>query len=152
MMETPTTEGFYWARWIKAVPGTRDADEIIPGDQPEVMYVFENCIDRTNPEYLMVEVPGVERPQALDCFEWLSGPIPFPKDGVCCAASALNESANDKAPLPDDVVRLVKAARIVIYDENAGFSHLEELSKAADAFADRVPFGIEVTVEEQAGA
>lgn len=53
--------------------------------------------------------------------------------------------------LPPDVVRLVKAARTVIYDEDVGFSHLEELSKAADAFAGRVPYGIELTDEEQAG-
>ena len=71
-METPVTEGFYWARWIKAVPGTREGDELTPGLQPEVMYVFVNCLDKANPEYLMVEVPGVERAQSLDCFEWLS--------------------------------------------------------------------------------
>lgn len=70
---TPTKPGYYWAQWRKAVSGTRDAAELTPSDDWEPVQVFENALDDQHPEYLMVEVGGVERAQGLDCFVW--GPM-----------------------------------------------------------------------------
>jgi hypothetical protein len=66
----PTKPGYYWAQWRKAVPGTRDASELTPSEDWEPVQVFENALDDRHPEYLMVEVGGVERAQGLDCFAW----------------------------------------------------------------------------------
>jgi hypothetical protein len=67
---TPTKPGYYWAQWRKAVLGTRNAAELTPSDDWEPVQVFENALDDQHPEYLMVEVGGVERAQGLDCFIW----------------------------------------------------------------------------------
>lgn len=67
---TPTKSGFYWAQWRKAVAGTRDAAELTPSDEWQPVQVFENALDEQHPEYLMVEVGGVEKAQGLDCFVW----------------------------------------------------------------------------------
>lgn len=67
---TPTKPGYYWAQWRKATPGTRDAAELTPSDDWEPVQVFENALDDQHPEYLMVEVGGVERAQSLDGFVW----------------------------------------------------------------------------------
>lgn len=75
----PTKPGYYWAQWRKAVPGTRDAAELTPSDRWEPVQVFENALDDQHPEYLMVEVGGVERAQGLDCFVW--GPAIKPAAG-----------------------------------------------------------------------
>ncbi|MCA0278484.1 MAG: hypothetical protein LCH86_21005 [Proteobacteria bacterium] len=74
---TPTRPGYYWAQWRKAVPGTRDAAELTPSDDWEPVQVFENALDDQHPEYLMVEVGGVERAQCLDCFAWGPAIPPF---------------------------------------------------------------------------
>ncbi|NHK29213.1 hypothetical protein FF098_014935 [Parvularcula flava] len=42
--------------------------------------------------------------------------------------------------LPDDVIRLVIAARKVAYDPSPCRAALKQLDKAAEAFADRVPW------------
>lgn len=67
---TPTKSGFYWAQWRKAIAGTRDAAELTPSDEWQPVQVFENALDDPDPEYLMVEVGGVEKAQSLDCFVW----------------------------------------------------------------------------------
>lgn len=72
MSNTPTKEGFYWGKWLTACPGTRDYEN--GGDvgsyEREVMHVVVNTLDTTDPEHLMVMVPGVEKWQGLDSFEW----------------------------------------------------------------------------------
>lgn len=100
-METPVTEGFYWARLKNADPEKHN---------PEVVYVYSTY------EHLFVESPGVEGQQDLDWYEWLSPRITLedssriaeleaevtrlksvsPSDsthhfgrGFCCAAAAL---------------------------------------------------------------
>ncbi|WAX93161.1 hypothetical protein N7E70_015800 [Aminobacter sp. NyZ550] len=67
---TPTKPGYYWAKWRKPLPGTRDAAELTPSDRWEPVQVFENALDDQDPEYLMVEVGGVEKAQSLDGFVW----------------------------------------------------------------------------------
>lgn len=68
----PGRAGCYWGRWHTVRPGTTDEHELrgIIGMKWEVHTVTENSIDPDDPEHLMVEVPGVERWQSLDSFEW----------------------------------------------------------------------------------
>lgn len=49
---------------------------------------------------------------------------------------------NTKDELPDDVVRLVIAARVVAFEDITDEA-LSELDKASEAFADRVPWSNE---------
>ena len=65
----PKQEGFYWAKWRIKDAGTEDENEPCP-DTWEVVNVFENCMDKTNPEYLRVFVGGVGRSQSLENFYW----------------------------------------------------------------------------------
>lgn len=81
---TPTKPGYYWAQWRKAVPGTRDAAELTPSDDWQPVQVFENTLDDQHPEYLMVEVGGVEKAQSLDCFVWGPAIPPFVGQGESC--------------------------------------------------------------------
>lgn len=74
----PTEAGFYWAKWRICADGTKDGDEITPSDVPEVVEVWENSLDTSNPEFLMVHVPGVEKGQPLDGFVWLSARLEPP--------------------------------------------------------------------------
>lgn len=75
---TPMKTGFYWAKWRIADEGTKEGDELTPSDQWEVVHVFENIADTEDPEYLRVEVPGVERSQSLENFFWGPGPLAPP--------------------------------------------------------------------------
>ena len=50
-------------------PGTAEEDDP-PSAQWEVVQVFENCIDETSDEYLMVAVAGVAKAQAIENFYW----------------------------------------------------------------------------------
>lgn len=70
MHPTPKRPGYYWAQWRKAVPGTRDGDELTPCDDWQPVQVFENALDDQSPEYLMVEVGGVEKAQSIENFVW----------------------------------------------------------------------------------
>lgn len=75
MTETnlPTKPGFYWAKWIKAGPGTEDNGEGCLGPDSaiwEPTEVWENNLDETDPEHLRVFVLGVSRGQALENFIW----------------------------------------------------------------------------------
>lgn len=76
---TPTKEGFYWAKWKIADAGTREGDDLTPSDKWEVVEVWENCNDKSNPEYLRVSVCGVERGQSLENFVWGPGPLKKPE-------------------------------------------------------------------------
>lgn len=67
---SPEREGFFWARWHTPAPGTADNGECCNPDEWQVCQVFENCLDEASPGHLMVFVPGVERAQPLDAFEW----------------------------------------------------------------------------------
>ncbi|QPC43983.1 hypothetical protein HW532_15570 [Kaustia mangrovi] len=66
----PTKPGFFWARWLKPAPGTADNGECCNPDEWEVMHVVENTFDPSDPEYLMVMVPGVEHWQPMENFHW----------------------------------------------------------------------------------
>lgn len=68
--QTPDREGFYWGKWQIADDGTVEGEELTPAREWEVMHVVENCLDRSDPEFLMVMVPGVERWQSLENFVW----------------------------------------------------------------------------------
>jgi hypothetical protein len=70
MSNTPIEPGYYWAKQIAVDPGTVDEHEFEPSDQWEPVDVFENCLDPADPEYLMVFVSGVEKPQSLGNFTW----------------------------------------------------------------------------------
>lgn len=76
----PTKPGFYWAKWIKADPGTDTCSKCghewscweteIVGQEWEPTEVVENCINENHPEYLKAQVGGVSRWQSLENFEW----------------------------------------------------------------------------------
>lgn len=78
MSEAPKAPGFYWAKWKIKSPGTAEEDDAPWGQDWEVVDVFENCIDQTDDEYLMVHVSGVEKAQALENFFWGPGPLALP--------------------------------------------------------------------------
>lgn len=67
---TPTRPGFYWAKWKIADEGTRDGDELTPNDRWEPVEVAVNSGSPDDPDYLRVDVPGVERSQSLGNFFW----------------------------------------------------------------------------------
>lgn len=66
---TPARPGFFWGQWHTKGRGTADMDDK-PGDEWEVMHVVENTLDRDDPEYLMVMVPGVSKWQPVENFNW----------------------------------------------------------------------------------
>lgn len=63
-------EGFWWARWFKADPGTADNGEACGGDHFEPVEVFLNCTDPDSPEPWRVHVLGVSKSQSVENFEW----------------------------------------------------------------------------------
>jgi hypothetical protein len=73
----PAKPGFYWARWCIAAEGTADNGEGCGGANAEweIVSVFVNGTDTDDPEYLMAEVPGVAKGQALENFFWGPGPL-----------------------------------------------------------------------------
>lgn len=78
-MTIPTRGGFYWAQWMVAEEGTRHGDVLTPSNGWDVVYVYENDIDRNNPEFLRVLVVGVEASQSLQNFNWAPpGPLAPP--------------------------------------------------------------------------
>lgn len=78
---TPTKPGHYWAKWRIADDGTPEGDEQTPSDVWEVVQVNENSTDRSDPEYLMVAVPGQTRSQSVENFYWGSGALIPPDKG-----------------------------------------------------------------------
>lgn len=66
----PKSKGYWWAIWTSKADGTTDPDDP-PGPLPEIVYVFENCLDQASDEYLAVHVGGVETTQWLENFKWL---------------------------------------------------------------------------------
>ena len=78
MSKTPAKPGFYWAKWKIASEGTRDGDELTPSDDWEVVEVFVNCMEPEDPEYLMVNIPGVAQCQPIENFFWGPGPLKAP--------------------------------------------------------------------------
>lgn len=68
----PTKPGFYWAKWRIAAEGTADNGEGCGGIDAnwEVVDVFENCLDKTDDEYLRVHVSGVSMGQPIENFFW----------------------------------------------------------------------------------
>lgn len=74
-MQAPKEPGHYWARWRIKSPGTAEEDDP-PSAQWEVVQVFENCIDQSDDEYLMVAVAGVERSQSVENFFWGERVVP----------------------------------------------------------------------------
>jgi hypothetical protein len=75
---TPTREGFWWAKWRICDQDNHEAQSYLPSDKWEVVFVFENCLDEDDPEYLMVEVGGVAEGQSLENFIWGPGPLTPP--------------------------------------------------------------------------
>jgi hypothetical protein len=77
-MKTPKAEGFYWGKWKIKAPGTADENDD-PYPEWEVMHVVENSSDVSDPEFLMVMVPGVGKWQPLENFFWGEGPLKVPE-------------------------------------------------------------------------
>lgn len=77
----PRKEGFYWAQWRIADEGTPEGDEQTPSTTWEVVFVFENCSDTDDPEWLKVLVPGQSKSQSLENFFWGPGPLSPPNVG-----------------------------------------------------------------------
>jgi hypothetical protein len=79
----PTRPGFYWAKWLKADPGTdacgkcghewSEWEKEIVGERWGPVEVVVNCNNPKHPEYLMAQIGGVARWQSLGNFEW--GPV-----------------------------------------------------------------------------
>ena len=65
----PTKPGFYWGRWHTPAPGTADDGEMCSGAEWEVHSVFHDGFGGPDDE-LLAFVPGVEKSQPLDAFEW----------------------------------------------------------------------------------
>jgi hypothetical protein len=65
-----TSEGFWWAKWIKADPGTDDNGEGCSGDKWEPVEVFANVVDPESPDDWRVSVMGVAKSQSAENFEW----------------------------------------------------------------------------------
>lgn len=65
----PQSAGFYWGRWHTPTPGTADDGEMCTGKDWEVHSVFRTGLG-DDTDKLMVFVPGVERSQPLEAFEW----------------------------------------------------------------------------------
>lgn len=76
---TPKSEGFYWAKWRIADDGTPEGDEQTPSDKWEVVDVFVNCVDHTDPEWLRVHVSGQSHGQSIENFIWGPGPLTPPE-------------------------------------------------------------------------
>lgn len=76
---TPKGPGHYWAKWRIADDGTPEGDEQTPCDEWEVVQVNENCLDRDDPEHLMVSVPGQSKTQSIENFYWGSERLVPPK-------------------------------------------------------------------------
>lgn len=68
-MTIPKYAGFFWGKWRIKAKGTLDENEST-GNEWEVMHVVENCIDKDDPEHLMVMVPGVSKWQSVENFFW----------------------------------------------------------------------------------
>lgn len=66
----PAHEGFFWGRWHTPAPGTADDGDCCGGTEWEVHHVVRNHHRDDDDERLMVMVPGVEKWQPLDAFEW----------------------------------------------------------------------------------
>ena len=100
---TPTKPGFYWAKWKIADEGTRDGDDLTPNDRWEPVEVAINSGSPDDPDYLRVDVPGVERSQSLGNFFWgpeVLGPD-APNDfsrGVAAAIRLLREEQRKFLP------------------------------------------------------
>ena len=78
---TPTTAGFWWAKWRIAdegSPKTAEYESYLPMDKWEVMDVFENNKDATAADHLRVHVPGVADSQSVENFFWGPGPLEPP--------------------------------------------------------------------------
>lgn len=74
----PTAPGYHWAKWLRPAPGTREGELLTPDSEWSVVEVFENA-ESSDPEHLLVFVPGVEMPQLLQDFVWGPGPLPVPE-------------------------------------------------------------------------
>ena len=73
-----TREGFWWAKWIKADPGTADDGEAADGMRWEVVEVFANVSCPESSDDWRVAVTGVEQSQSVENFEW-GAPIEMPE-------------------------------------------------------------------------
>jgi hypothetical protein len=56
----PTRAGFYWAKWLTADPQTVEGSILTPSGDWDVVYVYENGLDKRETEFLRVLVIGVE--------------------------------------------------------------------------------------------
>jgi hypothetical protein len=74
----PKKAGHYWAKWRIANDGTKEGEELTPSDTWEVVQVFENSLDETDDDHLMVSVPGVTKSQSVENFVWGPGQLPPP--------------------------------------------------------------------------
>ena len=68
-MLTPDKEGSFWGRWHTPEAGTQDCGECCNGNVWEIHAVFDNN-GFDGEDRFRVLVPGVERSQPLDAFEW----------------------------------------------------------------------------------
>ncbi len=67
---TPTKKGIFWGSWHTPAPGTADDGEGCGGKEWQAHRVVENRLDQDLPDCLVAMVPGVEKWQPLDAFEW----------------------------------------------------------------------------------
>ena len=78
-MIAPRTTGFYWAKWIRADQNTKYASDLTPSGNWDVVYVFENALDKREGAPFRVLVVGVEESQSTENFDWGPGPLTPPR-------------------------------------------------------------------------
>jgi hypothetical protein len=78
-MPLPRRTGFYWAKWLAAERDVRHGPALISSNDWDVVYVFENTVDKREGEFLRVLVVGVEGTQSIENFEWGPGPLTPPQ-------------------------------------------------------------------------
>jgi hypothetical protein len=70
MNKAPGKEGFFWGRWHTPAPGTADGGECCNPTIWEVHCVFRNHWRINHDDEFRVSVPGVEKSQPINGFEW----------------------------------------------------------------------------------
>lgn len=103
-MLVPKEPGWYFAKWKIAEDGTRDAEHLTPSNKIECVEIYINGHDKEDSEYLMVAVGGVEKPQPIENFYWIS-PIEVPKERDYEEQIKNNEKI-------DELINLIKGCKL----------------------------------------
>ena len=76
----PKKPGFYWAQWRILADGS-STEDLPPVGTWEVVDVFANTFDPSDPEHFRVHVAGESKGQPIENFFWGPGPLQPPNRG-----------------------------------------------------------------------